>query len=97
MTSDIKRLFHTLEIPISSGSSVLRRKLADADRVAQLCMLSDSYAIREIGKHFSLEHFAGYEGDHFKAIALAELVCDFVDGVYLTGDTLDSLRVVLKQ
>ena len=97
MTSDIKHLFYALEIPRNRGSSVLRRKLADADRVAQLCMLSDSYAIREIGNHFSLNHFAVYEGDDFKAMALAELFGDFVDGVYLTGDKLDSLRVVLKQ
>lgn len=91
-------LLAALDIPRFHSWDILNRDdLTAPDRLAQLCKVSESEAIRKIGERFEVDHFAVYEGDDYKAIALIELFGEYVDGVYTTDETGDFLRVVLKQ
>lgn len=85
-------LFAALDIPRGESWEILNRDgLTKAQRLVQLCMASECFAIRKIG-----DHFAVYEGNDYKAMAIIELFDEFVDGVYITDDSGDFLRVVLK-
>lgn len=91
-------LLAALDIPRFRSWEILNRDdLTEPDWLAQLCKSSESEAIRNIGERFEVDHFAVYEGNDYKAIALVELFGDYVDGVYITDETGDFLRVTLKQ
>lgn len=90
-------LFAALDIPRSESWDILNRDgLTKAQRLVQLCMASESVAIRKIGERLDGDHFAVYEGNDYKAMAIIELFDEFVDGFYITDDSGDFLRVVLK-
>lgn len=100
-TNSLLRLLAALNIPRSRSWGIMRNydlpTVTAADCLAQLCKASDRDAIRKIGERFEADHFAVYEGDDYTAMALVGLFGDYVDGVYITDEPDDFLRVVLKQ
>lgn len=98
VTDNLFYLLAALNISRSSSWEILNDDdLTTPAKLAQLCKASESKAIRKIGERFEVDHFAVYEGDDYKAIALVELFEDYVDGVYITDESGEFLRVVLKQ
>lgn len=97
LNDNTRYLFAALDIPRGESWEILNRDgLTKAQRLVQLCMASECSAIRKIGERLDGDHFAVYEGKDYKAMAIIELFDEFVDGVYITDDSGDFLRVVLK-
>lgn len=97
LNDNTRYLFAALDIPRGESWEILNRDgLTKAQRLVQLCMASECFAIRKIGERLDCDHFAVYEGNDYKAMAIIELFDEFVDGVYITDDSGDFLRVVLK-